>query len=174
MSELTHISLFAGIAGIDIAAELAGFDTILFVEKDLYCQKVLKKHWPDVPILEDIFNVTKETIREAMAYSIGRGKQQPKGIIRDIRGWPSNGSQDVADSKGKGLERSVAARSTQPGGCPTEYFGGNWWAVEPELGRVAHGIPNRVDRLKCLGNAVVPQQIYPILKAIADIERGQA
>jgi len=45
------------------------------------------------------------------------------------------------------------------------------WEFEPELGRVAHGIPSRVDRLRCLGNAVVPQQIYPILQAIADIER---
>jgi site-specific DNA-cytosine methylase len=32
-----------------------------------------------------------------------------------------------------------------------------WWKVEPDVGRVAHGIPNRVDRLKGLGNAVVPQ-----------------
>lgn len=42
-----------------------------------------------------------------------------------------------------------------------------WWAIEPELGRVANGIPNRVDRLQCLGNAVVPYQVYPILRAIA-------
>ena len=34
---------------------------------------------------------------------------------------------------------------------------GQWWAIEPNVGRVAHGIPNRVDRLRCLGNAVVPQ-----------------
>lgn len=48
----------------------------------------------------------------------------------------------------------------------------SWWAVEPNVGRVAHGIPNRVDRLKCLGNAVVPQQVYPILRAIYQIETG--
>lgn len=34
---------------------------------------------------------------------------------------------------------------------------GNWWAVESELDRVANGIPARMDRLRCLGNAVVPQ-----------------
>ncbi len=32
-----------------------------------------------------------------------------------------------------------------------------WWQVEPDVGRVANGVPKRVDRLKCLGNAVVPQ-----------------
>ena len=46
----------------------------------------------------------------------------------------------------------------------------NWWTVEPDVGRVAHGIPNRVDRIKALGNAVVPQQFYPIFKAIAELE----
>ena len=34
---------------------------------------------------------------------------------------------------------------------------GSWWEVEPNVGRVANGIPNRVDRLKGLGNAIVPQ-----------------
>lgn len=33
----------------------------------------------------------------------------------------------------------------------------DWWAVEPDVGRVADGVPSRVDRLRCLGNAVVPQ-----------------
>jgi len=33
----------------------------------------------------------------------------------------------------------------------------NFWSVEPKLDRVAYGIPNRVDRLKGIGNAVVPQ-----------------
>ena len=39
---------------------------------------------------------------------------------------------------------------------------GTWWSVEPDVGRVAHGIPDRVDRLKCLGNSVVPQIPYVI------------
>lgn len=34
---------------------------------------------------------------------------------------------------------------------------GDWWLSEPGVGRVANGIPRRVDRLRCLGNAVVPQ-----------------
>jgi len=46
------------------------------------------------------------------------------------------------------------------------------WQAEPNVGRVANGIPDRMDRLRGLGNAVVPQQIYPIFKAIAEIERG--
>ena len=33
----------------------------------------------------------------------------------------------------------------------------DWWATEPDVGRVAHGVPARVDRLRCLGNAIVPQ-----------------
>lgn len=42
------------------------------------------------------------------------------------------------------------------------------WQPEPELGRVAHGIPRRVDRLRCLGNAIVPQVAAPILRAIRE------
>jgi len=33
----------------------------------------------------------------------------------------------------------------------------NWWEVEPNMGRMANGVPSRVDRLRGLGNAVVPQ-----------------
>lgn len=61
---------------------------------------------------------------------------------------------------------------TNHGGRAPEYVTGEWWPAEPNVGRVANGVPSRVDRLKCLGNAVVPQQFYPIFQAIADIERG--
>lgn len=49
-----------------------------------------------------------------------------------------------------------------------ELADGRSWATEPDVGRVVNGLPNRVDRLKCLGNAVVPQQAYPIFKALKE------
>lgn len=45
----------------------------------------------------------------------------------------------------------------------------HYWDDEPDIPRIATGIEHRVDRLKCLGNAVVPQQFYPIFKAIANL-----
>lgn len=60
----------------------------------------------------------------------------------------------------------------QPSGVRGNHAPWENWPPEPELDRVVDGIPNRVDRLKCLGNAVVPQQFFPFFKAIADIETG--
>jgi len=48
----------------------------------------------------------------------------------------------------------------------------SWWAVEPSVGRVAHGIPRRVDRLKCLGNSIVPQVAEIIGRRVFQIERS--
>ena len=45
----------------------------------------------------------------------------------------------------------------------------NNWAVEPDVGRVAHGVPKRVDRLKSLGNSLVPQIPYYIGKTILEV-----
>lgn len=82
----------------------------------------------------------------------------------------------------------TAASGSDHGGRASEYVAGEWWPAEPGLGgmvdglpcwldepaipRIATGIPDRANRLKCLGNAVVPQQFYPVFQAIADIERG--
>jgi DNA (cytosine-5)-methyltransferase 1 len=93
--------------------------------------------------------------------------------IRSASSGLCDGEPDVPDSHGERREERDPAPRSGEAGFPlwrADPFGGLWLS-EPPVGRVADGIPSRVDRLRGLGNAVVPQQIYPIFKAIAEIER---
>jgi DNA (cytosine-5)-methyltransferase 1 len=83
---------------------------------------------------------------------------------------------DVADSEGS--NRNEHEINREHGKASSQEIFGNgssisgvstWWSVEPDVGRVAHGVPNRVDRLKCLGNSVVPQIPYVIGLSIKKI-----
>lgn len=67
------------------------------------------------------------------------------------------------------FRESGQTRNCTPGDGGAFISGFDWWSTEPDVGRVANGISSRVDRLKCLGNAVVPQQVYPLLKEIYDL-----
>lgn len=78
----------------------------------------------------------------------------------------SSGKESLADSSRQGLEgfgirasgtESKESVSTRSGCVVGGIAKSDFWEIEPELGRVADGIPNRVDRLKQLGNSLVPQ-----------------
>ena len=81
---------------------------------------------------------------------------------------PKDCSQTVHVERERERERREQARIRR---TSSELYRGIsvWenWIPEPDVGRVAYGVPNRVDRIKCLGNAVVPQQFFPFFIAIA-------
>jgi DNA (cytosine-5)-methyltransferase 1 len=68
-------------------------------------------------------------------------------------------------------EAEAGSTATASLSCGTDPAG--WWASEPGVGRVAHGVPKRVDRIRCLGNAVVPFIPYQIFRAIANAESAR-
>ena len=281
---MTHVDLFSGIGGFSIAAERHGFRTIAFCERDPYATAVLRRHWPGIPIHDDITTADFSAYAGATLVTGGfpcqpfsvaglkRGKEddrflwpamlraiqaiQPAWVIgenvagiipmeldrvlsdlegigytalpfiipacavdslhrRDrvwivanasggrfgeSEGWKVQqprgtealgGSKDVAHPQIRGVRRRetqresgqlagdgeavsdtnntgrIEQRRTEPGKPqfppPEQHCR---WEPEPGLGRMAHGIPNRVDRLRCLGNAIVPQVAEEIIRAI--------
>lgn len=290
MSGLTHLSLFSGIGGLDIAAEMAGFRTVGQCEWADHPTKVLEKHWPNVPRWRDIRTLTGESFYERTGLRTvdvisGGFPCQPFSVAGKRRGaeddrylWPEmlrviSGirsawviGENVAGIVSMALDQvlsdlesigytcqafivpacavdaphrrarcAIVGHTSRPGlqgselrgspdtrGAAEPYrsvgqcgeivsdaksteFPWKWgtarrWWTEPGCGsgrstqsglggmadglpcwldepgdvpRIATGVKDRVSRLKCLGNAVVPQQFYPIFRAIAEIERTE-
>ena len=83
----------------------------------------------------------------------------------------------LANSVNKGLQRTelceAFGKSAGASRSASECFGieGSCWPTEPNVGRVANGIPNRSHRLKGLGNAIVPQVASEIIRCIREVIR---
>ncbi len=92
----------------------------------------------------------------AKSSPLGRGgRKDDEGAQEAERnGVAAGGAGDVADPDAE--RRNGWPRVFGPGWW-RESTNNDWWAIEPDMGRVAHGVPARVDRLRALGNAVVPQ-----------------
>jgi DNA (cytosine-5)-methyltransferase 1 len=88
---------------------------------------------------------------------------EARGLRRDESDERATGSgQALADSSHGGNVRRDGQLGAAQGevrelGRSPQDGRREWWSTEPDVGRVAHGIPARVDRLKCLGNSIVPQ-----------------
>lgn len=248
MNQLTHLSLFSGIGGLDLAAEWAGFRTVGQCEYADYPARILEKHWPDVPRWRDIRTLTKESFHErtgmhtvnvvsggfpCQPFSVAgkrKGKEdnrylwpemlrvikelQPDwvvgenvtGLVRaaldeilseleaagyEARAYSSKAGDIgalfsgeriaivAASNDGRTAVRRDGELQTDEEACGIGSNNGRraaepdqWrrWEIKSRPYGVADGISNRVDRIRCLGNAVVPQQFYPIFKAIYNIE----
>lgn len=85
--------------------------------------------------------------------AVARDDGAPR-IVADAGGVFVAHAEGIAERPGlcPGGPAAVGGRRSCDGDCPCRF-----WAAEPAVGRVAHGVPGRVDRLRGLGNAVVPQ-----------------
>ena len=270
------LDLFSGIGGFSLGLERAGMRTVAFCEIDPFCRRVLAKHWPDVPVYDDVRTLTaarvgscgqfidvicggfpcqdisfagkgagiggersglwseyariigevrpKYVIVENVAALLGRGLERVLGDLaalgfdaewhcipasavgaphRRDRVWivahsDANGNgtlkqtykairqferrgEDVSDTDFNRLETSandgILRLETDNSRnsrylCPSSLSRDEWWLIEPDVGRVANGVPARVDRLRSLGNAVIPQIPEIIGRAIIECSRS--
>ena len=242
---MTFGSLFSGIGGIDLGLERAGMECLWQVEIDPFCQRVLAKHWPDVPKHGDIKKLTGEELGHVDLIAGGfpcqpvslAGKRlaqddprwlwpdfarilrvvRPRyALLENVPGLLSRGMGDVlgdlaalgydaewqiisaaaagapqirervwivsyAPSEHGEAWSGVASRTQRqppfkPGGFPGSPMADGrqltdtWSACESGLDRMANGVPSRVDRLRALGNAVVPQVVEWIGQQILEAD----
>jgi DNA (cytosine-5)-methyltransferase 1 len=105
----------------------------------------------------------------AHANRIHGGARRQRGLDPDGSRQPLP-ERSLSNPNGEGLE--IGNGGDIPPRTLTTVTRSDWWATEPDVGRVAHGVPSRVDRLRCLGNAVVPQIPEMIGRAIVNAHAG--
>ena len=241
------LDLFSGIGGFSLGLERAGMETVAFCEFDEHAQKVLRKHWPGVPIHSDIRELNAKQYRGTVDVICGgfpcqdlstAGKQvgfsgersslygemlrvigecMPRyAIFENVTGlltgdsgrwfgqflydlaqigfdaeWHCVSASDIGAQHhrdrvwviaypcGSRSKVGLARQNVRQEGDTRISInlsneirrarrkpGMEGWSIEPNVGRVANGVPNRAHRLKQLGNAVVPQIPEAIGRAI--------
>jgi len=101
-----------------------------------------------------------------------RGREQHQGERSGQGEIGGASSSNVADTIGeRGRSRITERENAEDVRQSPESSNTGWWHVEPNVGRVAHGVSGRVHRLKGLGNSIVPQIVEEIGKALIKAER---
>ena len=231
------LDLFSGIGGFSLGLERADMTTVAFCEIEEYPRKVLKKHWPDVPIHRDILELEGAQYKGTVDLICGgfpcqdislAGKGEGirdgtrsglwaeyKRLINEVK--PSYAIiENVANLRSKGLVTVLqdlwevgydAEWNIIPaGGLGFPHLRERIWIVayphssqckrgsissriyekishlshlrrgkdKPGVERALNGVPAQMDRLKCLGNAVIPIIPQIIGEAIMELEQQNA
>ena len=106
---------------------------------------------------ENVCNATSQRLSDRTEEPMGGQRTQEQESERSMRRTVESVLGGMVDGFPAGMDGDL------------DFLINHYWDDEPDIPRIATGIKHRVDRLKCLGNAVVPQQFYPIFRAIANL-----
>ncbi len=123
MGELTHIDLFSGIGGFALACRWNGIKTVQFVEIDKFCQKVLNKNFPGVPIHDDIktfANAGRE--RQTVSKEQATGIEQYNEKFWNDERYPNQYSTTTDTKSGKSGEQTESEGREDISGGNSEVF----------------------------------------------------
>ena len=99
--------------------------------------------------------------------SMGSARQNTSDMANTDARETSRGLGGVSTDTGQVREQRDNSRGEE------SHAGRQWWATEPDVGRVANGVSSRVDRLRGLGNAVVPQVAELIGRMVIDYDTNE-
>jgi DNA (cytosine-5)-methyltransferase 1 len=136
-------------------------------------------------IQEDVANTNESISRERQIFGNPNDKGRGASETRRESLQPEDrqtrtdnlgsGSEVMANTNSERQQEQCRPKSIQEEGneleCSSSQSGGNFWDIEPDVGRVVNGLPGRVHRLKGLGNAIVPQIAEEIGRAIMKAEQ---
>ena len=128
-----------------------------------HTQSKSSRHGADVANPES-FKSREQTERQ--------GRENTARGSDDSRGTKTERTKTVTDPDGKGLQGQRKKYKLPKSKRKREIGGSSWWDVEPNVGRVAYGVPNRVFKLRALGNSIIPQIAQKIGYAIIEAEKN--
>lgn len=129
------LDLFSGIGGFSLGLERAGMRTTAFCEIEPYCRRVLQRHWPDVPIHEDIRQLDGTQYAGAVDVVCGGYPCQP---------FSTAGKQlGEADPRHLWPEMRRIVRDARP----------RWVIAENVVGHVTNGLDVVLDQMEDIGYA---------------------
>jgi DNA (cytosine-5)-methyltransferase 1 len=130
-------------------------------------------------LLRDKSGLPRKLCSKYLANSNAERKLQQKRNFKKFGSRISDSSENVAHPEGIGVQgqRPCRIEKPQPHGCPSipvrESEGSKQaqWLPEPNVDRVVDGLPNRVGRIRGLGNAIVPQVASEIIRCIVEVSK---
>lgn len=144
--KMRKLSLFSGIGGLDLAAKMAGMETVAFCEREPFPRKVLETRFPNIPIYDDVCTLTYEKLKED-------GIVGPDRTIDIISaGYPCQPFSAAGKRRGKEDDRHLWPEVARLLGEIRPH----WFVGENVAGHVTLGLDDVLTDLENLGYSAQP------------------